>query len=47
MYPDALSGEARIKANQLVRRLGDRLSGEGYRGFFEVDVLIDTDADEV
>jgi len=47
MYPDALSGEARIKANQLVRRLGDRLAGEGYRGFFEVDVLIDTDADEV
>jgi len=47
MYPDALSGEARIKANQLVRRLGDRLADEGYRGFFEVDVLIDTDADEV
>ncbi len=47
MYPDALSGEARIKANHLVRRLGDRLAGEGYRGFFEVDVLIDTDADEV
>ncbi len=47
MYPDALSGEARVKANQLVRRLGDRLSGEGYRGFFEVDVLIDTDAGDV
>ncbi len=47
MYPDAMSGEARVKANQLVRRLGDRLSGEGYRGFFEVDVLIDTDAGDV
>jgi hypothetical protein len=30
-----------------VRRPGDRLAGEGYRGFFEVDVLLDTDADEV
>ncbi len=47
MFPDALSGERRIKANLLVRRLGDRLAGEGYRGFFEVDVLVDTDADEV
>ncbi len=47
MFPDALSGLRRVKANQLVRRLGDRLAGEGYRGFFEVDVLVDTDADEV
>lgn len=47
MFPDALSGERRVKANQLVRRLGDRLAGEGYKGFFEVDVLVDTDADEV
>ena len=31
----------------LVRRLGDRLSKEGYRGFFEVDVLIDVDTDDV
>ena len=47
MFPDAISGQRRVKANQLVRRLGDRLAGEGYRGFFEVDVLLDTDADEV
>ena len=47
MYPDALSGESRVKANQLVRRLGDRLAGEGYKGFFEVDVLIDTDTGDV
>ena len=31
----------------LVRRLGDRLGQEGYRGFFEVDVLVDVDTDEV
>ena len=47
MYPDALSGQSRVKANQLVRRLGDRLAGEGYKGFFEVDVLIDTDTGDV
>ena len=31
----------------LVRRLGDRLGQEGYRGFFEVDVLIDVNTDDV
>ena len=35
------------KAGDLVGRLGDRLGAEGYRGFFEVDVLVDTDTDEV
>ena len=47
MFPDALSGRRRVKANELVRRLGHRLAQEGYRGFFEVDVLVDTDDDEV
>ena len=27
----------------MVRRLGDRLAKEGYRGFFEVDFLVDRD----
>jgi hypothetical protein len=30
-----------------VRRLGDRLRQEGYKGFFEVDVLVDLDSDQV
>jgi hypothetical protein len=30
-----------------VQRLGDRLRQEGYKGFFEVDVLVDLDSDEV
>jgi biotin carboxylase len=47
MYPDVLSGDLRTKAADLVRRLGDRLGKEGYRGFFEVDVLVDVDDDEV
>src|SRR5262245_17841554 len=47
MFPEVLTGESRHTATQLVRRLGDRLAKEGYRGFFEVDVLIDTDTGEV
>jgi hypothetical protein len=47
MYPEVLTGENRKTATQLVRRLGDRLADEGYRGFFEVDVLVDTDSGEV
>ena len=47
MYPEVLNHENRHTATQLVRRLGDRLSDEGYRGFFEVDVLVDTDTGEV
>ncbi|MEZ0054257.1 hypothetical protein ABIA30_005297 [Mycobacterium sp. MAA66] len=47
MFPDVLSAERRAKATQLVRRLGDRLAAEGYRGYFEVDVLVDTDDGEV
>ena len=31
----------------MVRRLGDRLGQEGYKGFFEVDVLVDTDTKDV
>jgi hypothetical protein len=47
MYPEVITGTLRAKAAAMIRRLGDRLGAEGYRGFFEVDVLVDTDADEV
>ncbi|CAM3734114.1 biotin carboxylase [Smaragdicoccus niigatensis] len=47
MHPDVLTPERREKAAELVRKLGDRLGKEGYKGFFEVDVLIDTDTEEV
>ena len=47
MFPEVLTGEKRAKATRLVRRLGNRLGAEGYRGFFEVDVLVDLDSDEV
>lgn len=47
MFPDVLTGDLRSRASALVRRLGDRLADEGYCGFFEVDVLIDVDTDDV
>ncbi len=47
LFPEALSDAQREKAIDLVRRLGARLAQEGYLGFFEVDVLVDLDTDEV
>jgi biotin carboxylase len=47
LFPEALSDAHRSKASELVTRLGGRLGQEGYKGFFEVDVLIDLDTDEV
>jgi biotin carboxylase len=47
LFPEALSEEHRAIAIDHVRRLGDRLRQEGYKGFFEVDVLVDLDSDNV
>lgn len=47
MFPEVLTGEPRERASALVRRLGEGLREAGYRGFFEVDVLVDVDHDEV
>jgi biotin carboxylase len=47
LFPDALSDAHRARGVELVRRLGSRLTQEGYKGFFEVDVLVDLDTDEV
>lgn len=47
MFPTVLDDESRHEAIKLVRTLGDRLGKEGYRGFFEVDVLLDTDTGDV
>jgi len=47
LFPEALTRHQRARAVRHVRRLGDRLRKEGYRGFFEVDVLVDLDTDEV
>ena len=36
-----------MKASQLVRRVGDWLTSQGWRGIFEVDLLVDAEQDEV
>jgi biotin carboxylase len=47
LFPEALDEAHRAIAVEHVRRLGDRLRQEGYKGFFEVDVLVDLDSDQV
>jgi biotin carboxylase len=47
VFPDALSERDRAIAIGHVRKLGDRLAREGYMGFLEVDVLVDTDTGAV
>ena len=47
LFPEALTDKQRATAIDHVRKMGDRLAKEGYRGFLEVDVLIDLDTDEV
>lgn len=47
MHPEVLSASQRSRAMDLVKRMGAGLASQGYRGFFEVDVLVDTDTDEV
>lgn len=41
MRAGVLSDDHRRRARRLVRRLGDALAADGYRGCFEVDVLAD------
>jgi biotin carboxylase len=47
IFADALSLEHRERARVLTQQLGDRLATEGYRGFFEVDYLVDVDTGEL
>ncbi|MGH3306774.1 MAG: biotin carboxylase [Nocardioides sp.] len=47
LFPEALTTKQRTTAIEHVRRLGDRLAEEGYKGFLEIDVLVDLATDEV
>jgi biotin carboxylase len=47
IFPEALSPEHRERARVLTQLLGDRLAGEGYRGFLEIDYLADVDTGEL
>jgi biotin carboxylase len=47
IFSDALSADHRERARVLTQQLGERLASEGYRGFFEVDYLVDLDTGEL
>jgi len=43
IYPNAFSPEIRKKATKYTQLFGDQLRKEGYKGYFELDFLIDQD----
>jgi biotin carboxylase len=47
LFPEALTDSQRARAIEHVVAMGDRVSKEGYKGFFEIDILVDSDTDEV
>jgi len=47
IYPDAFSRTIRQKARKYTRLFGDQLRKEGYKGYFELDFLIDTDTNAI
>jgi biotin carboxylase len=47
IFPEALSPEHRERARVLTQQLGERLAGEGYRGFLEIDYLADVETGEL
>lgn len=47
MYPNAFNADIREKAKVYTKRFGDQLRAEGYKGYFELDFLIDQDNNEI
>ncbi|MBX2982546.1 MAG: biotin carboxylase [Flavobacteriales bacterium] len=47
IYADAFTPKIRRKARQYAQRFGDQLRKEGYKGYFELDFLIDQDNGEI
>jgi hypothetical protein len=47
LYEDCFSAEIRQTASQLTEKLGNTLYKRGYRGYFEVDYLIDLDDHQI
>jgi hypothetical protein len=44
IYPDAFTESIRDQAHKFTRMFGDQLREEGYKGYFELDFLIDQDS---
>lgn len=47
IYPNAFTPELRSKAAKYTQLFGDQLRKEGYKGYFELDFLIDQDNGEI
>ena len=47
IYADCFTKSIRQKARKYTRLFGDQLRKEGYKGYFELDFLIDTDTNEI
>ena len=47
IFPDAFTGPIRKNMRDLTFKFGEQLRKEGYRGYFELDFLIDMDTDEI
>ncbi len=47
IYPNAFTHDIREKATKYTQLFGDQLRKEGYKGYFELDFLIDQDNGEV
>jgi len=47
IYPNAFNADIREKAKKYTQQFGDQLRKEGYKGYFELDFLIDKDANEI
>lgn len=47
IFPDAFTPELRQKAQEYTRLFGDQIKKEGYKGYFELDFLIDQDSGEI
>ena len=47
IFPDAFNADIREKAKKYTQQFGDQLRKEGYKGYFELDFLIDQDNGEI
>jgi hypothetical protein len=47
IYPDAFTADLREKARKYTQLFGDQLRKDGYKGYFELDFLIDQDNGEI
>jgi hypothetical protein len=47
VFPSVLTSDQRKRVRTLTQNLGERFKSEGYRGFFEVDYLVDLDTGEL